>query len=325
MTTPRPTRPRSWGGSTARSAPSSRTPTGPLSLARRSGPPVDVRAAVAGLGTAATRTDPAARSRRPSPSAGERRRLGLAASAVAGGDPVVVGLLGLALLDRSEVPTSDDPRAGRAVRSLARRRTRRAVPDRASRGRRRALALPGRLVGGLRDRGRRRGDPVVARSGRRGRLASGALPRRAAGRGHGLGRSSSRPVALAPLALAVIVNCRAERQRRLFGDQLADHLVGGRRLSAGRSQLPRRAGGGTRRGSRAGAAGVRPRYGRRAPGPPLEDALESVAHRMRQSRGRTVALLAKLQREAGSDAAEMVDQVVTTVRERRSCAARCAR
>jgi tight adherence protein B len=51
-------------------------------------------------------------------------------------------------------------------------------------------------------------------------------------------------------------------------------------------------------------------------GMPLEDALEEVAKRMDNREVEHISLLAKLQREAGADAGEMVDQVVTTVRER---------
>ena len=51
-------------------------------------------------------------------------------------------------------------------------------------------------------------------------------------------------------------------------------------------------------------------------GMPLEDALERVAERMQNREVEHISLLAKLQREAGADTAEMVDQVVATVRER---------
>ncbi len=124
------------------------------------------------------------------------------------------------------------------------------------------------------------------------------------------------PVAIAPPLVWGIVHWRAERQRRLFGEQLADHLsvVGGSlrvghsfpaALAAALDEAPEPA-----RGEFARAMADE-RLGR-----PLEDALESVARRMNNREVEHVALLAKLQREAGSDAAEMVDQVVTTVRER---------
>ena len=51
-------------------------------------------------------------------------------------------------------------------------------------------------------------------------------------------------------------------------------------------------------------------------GMPLEDALGACRDRMDNREVEHMSLLAKLQREAGADAAEMVDQVVSTVRER---------
>ena len=60
-------------------------------------------------------------------------------------------------------------------------------------------------------------------------------------------------------------------------------------------------------------------------GAPLEEALESLARRMRNRDVEQVALLARLHRETGADAAEMLDRVVGTVRERGSFAGRCER
>jgi tight adherence protein B len=51
-------------------------------------------------------------------------------------------------------------------------------------------------------------------------------------------------------------------------------------------------------------------------GAPLNEALEDVARRMESRDVDQVALLALLQREAGADAAEMLDGVVVTIRER---------
>lgn len=48
----------------------------------------------------------------------------------------------------------------------------------------------------------------------------------------------------------------------------------------------------------------------------MEDALEGVAQRMNSRDVEQVALLARLQREAGANAAEMLDRVVDTIRER---------
>jgi tight adherence protein B len=121
---------------------------------------------------------------------------------------------------------------------------------------------------------------------------------------------------IAPLAVRFGIRMLANRQRRVFGDQLADHLsvVGGSlrvghslpaALSAALDEAPDPA----RREFERAVADERL-------GMPLEDALGSVSHRMKNGEVQHVALLAKLQREVGSDAAEMVDQVVTTVRER---------
>lgn len=121
---------------------------------------------------------------------------------------------------------------------------------------------------------------------------------------------------IAPVAVWVFIHARAQRERRLFGDQLAAHLavVGGSlrvghslaaALTAALDDAPDPA---RREFAR---AVTDERLGR-----PLEDALEEVCDRMDNRDVEHVSLLARLQREAGADAAEMVDQVVTTVRER---------
>jgi len=121
---------------------------------------------------------------------------------------------------------------------------------------------------------------------------------------------------LTPLVVRVTIKVLADRERRTFADQLADHLgvVGGSlrvghslpaALSAALDEAPEPA----RREFARAVADERL-------GMQLEDALETVSERMKSNEVRHVALLAKLQREVGSDAAEMVDQVVATVRER---------
>jgi tight adherence protein B len=119
-----------------------------------------------------------------------------------------------------------------------------------------------------------------------------------------------------PVVLALVVRSRVARRRRLFGDQLADHLaVVGSTLRAGHS-FPA-----------ALAADIddapeptRTEFGRAVAderlGAPLDEALENVARRMDSRDVDQVALLARLQREAGADAAEMLDGVVVTIRER---------
>jgi len=121
---------------------------------------------------------------------------------------------------------------------------------------------------------------------------------------------------LVPLVTRLIVHVRADRARRRFGEQLADHLsVVGGSLRVGHS-LP---------AALTTALDDAPDPARREfaravaderLGMPLEDALGSIAVRMENTEVEYVALLARLQRDTGSDAAEMVDQVVVSVRER---------
>jgi tight adherence protein B len=124
------------------------------------------------------------------------------------------------------------------------------------------------------------------------------------------------PVLLTPFAVRLVVSARADGQRRRFEQQLADHLsVVGGAMRAGHG-LP------------AAFSSVlddapqpsRREFGRVVAderlGAPLEDALESLARRMRNRDVEQVALLARLHRESGADAAEMLDRVVETVRER---------
>jgi len=137
-----------------------------------------------------------------------------------------------------------------------------------------------------------------------------------------LGLASGQPLAvvpvlaLAPVGLRAFVTARAERERRRFSDQLADHLaVVGGAMRAGHS-LP---------AAFAAVLEEAPEPSRREfaranaderLGAPLEDALEKVAQRMESRDVEQVALLARVQREAGADAAEMLDRVVETIRER---------
>lgn len=126
------------------------------------------------------------------------------------------------------------------------------------------------------------------------------------------------PVVLAaiPLCLRSWLHSRIERQRTLFGDQLADHLaVVGGAMRAGHT-LP---------AALAAVLDDAPEPSHREfaravaderLGAPMEEALESVAERMRSRDVEQVALLARLQREVGANAAEMLDRVVDTIRER---------
>jgi tight adherence protein B len=124
------------------------------------------------------------------------------------------------------------------------------------------------------------------------------------------------PLVVVPLGVWLYVRYRMRAQRRLFGDQLADHLaVVGGSLRVGHSLT----------GALASALEEAPDPARREftravaderLGMPLEEALEKMSDRMDNREIEHISLLAKLQREAGADAAEMVDQVVATVRER---------
>jgi tight adherence protein B len=124
------------------------------------------------------------------------------------------------------------------------------------------------------------------------------------------------PLFILPLAVWVFIRVRMRRERRRFGDQLADHLaVVGGSLRVGHSLT----------GALSAALDEAPEPTRREfaravtdeqLGMPLEEALEAVSDRMHNREIEHISLLAKLQREAGADAAEMVDQVVATVRER---------
>jgi tight adherence protein B len=124
------------------------------------------------------------------------------------------------------------------------------------------------------------------------------------------------PLVIVPFGVWVFIRQRIRRERRRFGDQLADHLaVVGGSLRVGHSLT----------GALAAALEEAPDPARREfaravaderLGMPLEDALELVSDRMDNREIEHISLLAKLQREAGADAGEMVDQVVATVRER---------
>jgi tight adherence protein B len=121
---------------------------------------------------------------------------------------------------------------------------------------------------------------------------------------------------LAPLVGWVLLRSRARRERLRFGEQLPDHLaVVGGSLRAGHSLQSALAS-----GLEDAPEPARRQFARAVAdeqlGMPLEDALQALARRMDNREVEHISLLAKLQREAGADAAEMVDQVVATMRER---------
>jgi tight adherence protein B len=121
---------------------------------------------------------------------------------------------------------------------------------------------------------------------------------------------------LTPLLVRMYIRFRAERQRRLFADQLPDNLqVLASALRAGHSLI--------------GALSVvvddapepsqrefRQVVGDEQLGVPLEETLTNVAVRMNNRDLEQVALVAALQRETGGNSAEVLDRVADTVRER---------
>jgi tight adherence protein B len=123
-------------------------------------------------------------------------------------------------------------------------------------------------------------------------------------------------LAAAPFALRLYVGMRVEQQRRQFGDQLADHLAvvggamrAGHSLPAALSSVLEDAPEPTRREFGRVVADERL-------GAPIEEALEDLAERMANRDIEQLALLARMQREVGANAAEMLDRVVDTIRER---------
>jgi tight adherence protein B len=119
-----------------------------------------------------------------------------------------------------------------------------------------------------------------------------------------------------PLIVRALVKYRAERQRRLFAEQLPDNLqVLGSALRAGHSLV--------------GALSVMvedaPEPSRREfrrvvadeqLGVPLEDSFRQVSERMKSRDLEQVGLVAALQRQTGGNSAEVLDRVAETIRER---------
>jgi tight adherence protein B len=113
-----------------------------------------------------------------------------------------------------------------------------------------------------------------------------------------------------------LIKFRAERQRRIFGEQLADNLqVIGSALRAGHSFA----------GALAVMVEEAPEPSRREfrrvvadeqLGVPLEESLREVAERMVCRDLEQVAMVAALQRETGGNSAEVLDQVAETIRQR---------
>jgi tight adherence protein B len=121
---------------------------------------------------------------------------------------------------------------------------------------------------------------------------------------------------LAPLPVREVVRLRARRQRTLFADQLADNLqvvasalraghgfVGGFQSTVDDAPEPSR-------------SELRRVLAEEQLGTPIEEALEIAVHRMESVDLRQVALVASVQRHTGGNAAEVLDRVIDSIRER---------
>jgi tight adherence protein B len=119
-----------------------------------------------------------------------------------------------------------------------------------------------------------------------------------------------------PVGVRAVVGARADKQRRLFDEQLADNLqVIASAQRAGHSFL------GALTVSMQDAPEPTKREFERVLaderlGLPIEDALEGAARRMASRDLEQVILVARLQRETGGNTAEVLDKVADTARER---------
>jgi Flp pilus assembly protein TadB/Mg-chelatase subunit ChlD len=119
-----------------------------------------------------------------------------------------------------------------------------------------------------------------------------------------------------PFAVRALIRYRLTRERNRFGDQLADHLqVVGSALRAGHSFV-----GALAISNEDAPEPTRTEFEgavkKERLGMPIEDALDTLTDRMASPDISHVALAAKLQRETGSNAAEVLDRVTGTIRQR---------
>jgi tight adherence protein B len=119
-----------------------------------------------------------------------------------------------------------------------------------------------------------------------------------------------------PFLVRGLILYKIEKKRRAFGDQLPDNLdVVASGLRAGHSLV-----GGLSLVVNDAAEPSRTEFQRVVAdeqlGVPLEDALAVVARRMRSRDVEQVALVSSLQRETGSNSAEVLDRVIENIRER---------
>jgi len=121
---------------------------------------------------------------------------------------------------------------------------------------------------------------------------------------------------LVPFIVRGLVMFRIDRKRRAFGDQLPDNLdVVASGLRAGHSLV-----GGlslvVNDASEPSRSEFQRVIGDEQLGIPLEDALATVGHRMKNRDIEQVALVSSLQRETGGNSAEVLDRVIESIRER---------
>jgi tight adherence protein B len=119
-----------------------------------------------------------------------------------------------------------------------------------------------------------------------------------------------------PVAVRALVGAQADKQRRLFDEQLADNLqVIASAQRAGHSFL-----GALTVSMQEAPEPTKREFDRvladERLGVPIEDALEGAARRMESRDLEQVILVARLQRETGGNTAEVLDQVAGTARER---------
>jgi tight adherence protein B len=119
-----------------------------------------------------------------------------------------------------------------------------------------------------------------------------------------------------PFIVRAVVAYKIERKRRAFAEQLPDNLdVVASGLRAGHSLV-----GGLSLVVNDAAEPSRTEFKRVVAdeqlGVPLEDALMTVARRMKSRDVEQVALVSALQRETGSNSAEVLDRVIENIRER---------
>lgn len=153
-----------------------------------------------------------------------------------------------------------------------------------------------------------------------GKLALWTLASTVAG-AYALAALTGRPVlgALAvglPVAVLILLRVRVSRERRAFGDQLAENLqVLASAMRAGHSFL-----GALTVMTKDAGEPARREFQRVITdehlGVPIQDALATVARRMRNPDVEYVGLVAQLQTETGGNTAEVLDRVTDTIRER---------